>query len=182
VQLPADDSEQVRSDVIAEGIETRTFETFYEDEYWPVVRLAAALTGRWDVAEELAQEGFLAIHRQWSRISSYDSPEAWLRRVVLNRSLSAMRRRTVEARLAMRLARQRRPSIELPPAAGDVWRLVAALPKRQAEVVALVFVEDRSVADAAALLGCEETTVRTHLRRARIALARDLGVPDEGEG
>ena len=33
-------------------------------------------------------------------------------------------------------------------------------------VVALVFLEDRTVADAARVLGCAEETARTHLKRA----------------
>ena len=155
------------------------FETFYEREYLAGVRLAAALTGRWDVAEELVQDSFLALHRRWATISSYDMPAAWLRRVILNRALSTLRRRTVEARLVTRLIRQRDVDVALPEPDGEVWRLVAALPRRQAEVVALHYVEDRSVSDVAAILGCEENTVRTHLRRARLRLAHDLKLEQE---
>jgi RNA polymerase sigma-70 factor (ECF subfamily) len=51
---------------------------------------------------------------------------------------------------------------------------VRRLPRRQREVVVLVHVDDRSVADVAAVLGCAEDTVRTHLRRAHAHLARVL--------
>jgi RNA polymerase sigma factor (sigma-70 family) len=151
-----------------------SFEAFYESEYWAVVRLAAAVTSRWDVAEELVQDAFLALHRRWSQVSAYDAPDAWLRRVVLNRAVSSLRRRTAEARLATHLANQPARVVEGPQPTNEVWRLVARLPKRQAEVIALVYVEDRSVADVARILDCEESTVRTHLRRGRLALARAL--------
>jgi RNA polymerase sigma-70 factor (ECF subfamily) len=56
---------------------------------------------------------------------------------------------------------------------------VRALPPRQAQVVALHYVEDRSVADIAAVLGTAEGTIKAHLFKARAALAAALGVTDE---
>jgi len=50
------------------------------------------------------------------------------------------------------------------------------LPRRQAQTVALFYLEDRSTEEIAAILGCAESTVRVHLHRARSTLARDLGV------
>ena len=61
----------------------------------------------------------------------------------------------------------------------EIWQAVAALPKRQAQVIALMFVDDLSVSEIAAVLECEENTVRTHLRRARQSLASRLGLEDE---
>ena len=51
----------------------------------------------------------------------------------------------------------------------------------QAQVIALMFVDDLSVAEIAAVLECEENTVRTHLRRARQALAARLSLEVEEE-
>lgn len=153
------------------------FEDFYRSEYAPVVRLAFALTGRRDLAEELAQEGFIAAHRRWSTVSAYDSPSTWVRRVVTNRCVSNARRRLVEVRLLARLGQERpeEPMIGVPGA--ELWAMVRELPRRQAQVVAMVFLEDRSIRDIADILGCGEESVRTHLRRGREALGRRL---DEG--
>jgi len=52
----ADSSEPI--DAYAQG--TIAFDAFYQAEYPSVVRLAAALCGRRDLAEELAQDAFLA--------------------------------------------------------------------------------------------------------------------------
>ena len=158
-----------------------SFADFYDAHYVALVRLATALVGRADVAEELVQDSFMALHARWARVSRYDAPDMWMRRVVLNRSLSTQRRRTTELRLLARLARQRPRSAE-PPVTPDteIWRLVAALPKRQAQVIALMFVEDLSVREVASVLECDENTVRTHYRRARIALASQLGLEEDG--
>ena len=69
------------------------FEDFYAREYLGVVGLAYALSGsRWG-AEDLAQEAFIAAHRDWDRIGLYDKPGAWVRRVVANLSVSSFRLR-----------------------------------------------------------------------------------------
>ncbi len=152
-----------------------SFDEFYEAQYRPVVRLAAALVGRLDVAEELAQDAFVALHARWERVSVYESPEGWLRRVVVNRAVSTLRRSRIEARLLVRLATERDREVGLPTADAELWRVVAKLPKRQAQVVALIYVDGLNASEVAAVLGCDETTVRTHLRRARAALAERLG-------
>jgi RNA polymerase sigma-70 factor (ECF subfamily) len=57
---------------------------------------------------------------------------------------------------------------------------VRRLPKRQAQAVALHYLEDRSVEDIAAILECSTGTVKQHLHRARRRLAALLG-EDGGE-
>ena len=156
-----------------------SFPAFYEAEYRRMVRLAVALVGRWDVAEELVQDAFVTLHGRWDQVSNYESPEGWLRRVVVNRSMSALRRRAVEMRLVGRLSRVRERHADAAQVDDEIWQAVAALPKRQAQVIALMFVDDLSVSEIAAVLECEENTVRTHLRRARQSLAARLGLEDE---
>jgi RNA polymerase sigma-70 factor (ECF subfamily) len=55
-----------------------------------------------------------------------------------------------------------------------IEREVAALPLSQREVVALCCIEQLPQEDVAATLGIPVNTVKTHLRRARIALAQAL--------
>jgi RNA polymerase sigma-70 factor (ECF subfamily) len=177
--MVVDDAGAPGSDELSVRVES--FAAFYEAEYRGMVRLAAALVGRWDVAEELVQDAFVTLHGRWDQVSRYESPEGWLRRVVLNRSVSALRRRAVEVRLLARLSRIRDRHAEAPQVDDRIWREVAALPKRQAQVIALIFVDDLSVREVAAVLECEENTVRTHLRRARQTLATRLGLEVEEE-
>jgi len=179
VSMVVDDAGALGSDEFSVTVES--FAAFYEAEYRRMVRLAVALVGRRDVAEELVQDAFLTLHARWDRVSRYESPEGWLRRVVLNRSVSALRRRAVEVRLVARLSRVRDTHVESPRVEDEIWREVAALPRRQAQVVALMFVDDLSVREVAAVLECEENTVRTHLRRARQTLAARLNLEVEEE-
>jgi Sigma-70 region 2 len=98
------------------------FDEFYLREYPAAVALALALSGsRW-VAEDLAQEAFLAAWRQWPRIGAYEQPAAWVRRVVANQATSASRRRLAEARAMVRVAAGRAPDVPEPPAAAGAGR------------------------------------------------------------
>lgn len=154
--------------------EAETFDAFYERQHPAAVRLAYVLTGRREVAEELVQDAFLTAYRTWPRVSGYDSLEAWLRRVVVNRCLSSGRRRATEARLLVRLHAEPSRAVALPVGDEQLWQAVRRLPRRQAQCIALRFVDDLSVDDIAVALGCGPETVRTHLRRGLSALARRI--------
>jgi RNA polymerase sigma-70 factor (ECF subfamily) len=54
------------------------------------------------------------------------------------------------------------------------WHEVRALPSRQAQCVALHYLEDRPVVEIAEILGCSSSTVKVHLHRGRLALAERL--------
>lgn len=155
------------------------FDAFYRREYAGTVRLAYALTGRLDLAEELAQDAFLACHRRWDKVAGYDDPVAWMRRVVTNRCISSGRRHVTELRLLARLGRERPVAPVLDERSDQLWEAVRSLPRRQAQVLALAFADDLDVRTIAATLGIGEESVRTHLRRGRAAVAaRLVEVPD----
>lgn len=156
------------------------FEDFYMREYPAVVGLAYALSGsRWG-AEDLAQEAFLAAHREWDRISAYERPGAWVRRVVANLSVSAFRRRMAEAKALARLPfGQAAPVPDLAAGDPEFWAAIRALPRRQSQVVALYYLEDRSVAEVAEILDVTLGTVKRHLYNGRRALAARLGLEED---
>lgn len=156
------------------------FEDFYLAEYGSIVGVAYALCGSRATAEDLAQEAFLAAHRNWSRIASYDAPSAWVRRVVVNLSTSALRRRVVEARALLRLTPQDASTVpEMSHAASETWAAVRRLPRRQAQVVVLFYFDDRPVGEIAQVLEMAPGTVKKHLHDARQALATALELDQE---
>lgn len=157
------------------GESSPAFEDFYSTEYQAVLSFAYALSGSRSGAEDLAHDAFFAAYRNWDRISRYDQPGAWVRRVVINLSVSAFRRRVAEARALARAALGERtalPDVEI----GDpeFWGAVRALPRRQAQAVALFYLEDRSIAEIADILGLRTGTVKSNLHDGRVSLARRL--------
>lgn len=157
---------------------TEEFEAFYTREYRAVVGLAYALSGNRSIAEDLAQEAFLAAYRNWGRIGGYEQPGAWVRRVVANLSVSAFRRRIAEAKALVRLG-AREPLVELQSEDLEFWRAVRSLPRRQAQVVALHYLEDRPIAEIAEILEMAPGTVKKHLFDGRRALANRLRLEED---
>lgn len=155
------------------------FERFYEREYRSVVGLAYALSGSRSGAEDIAQEAFIAAHRKWGEVGTYEKPEGWVRRVVSNLSVSRFRRRASEIKAITRLAgfRSDHASIgELPAEADHFWAEVRRLPRRQSQAVALHYLEDCPVSEIAEILECSPSTVKVHLHKARQTLAQRLQV------
>lgn len=150
------------------------FDELYRREYRPLVALAYGLSGSRAAAEEIVQDAFLAAHRQWRHISTYDAPSMWLRRVVANRSVSTVRRRVAEAKALTRVGGWANRPQPLPEQHDELWRAVRRLPDQQAKAVLLRYVDDCTVAETASILGCTEGTVKTHLHRARRSLAGAL--------
>ena len=164
--------------VVASQPGTPSLEELYRRDYRRLVALAHGLSGSRAAAEELVQDAFLAAHRTWGTVGGYADPSAWLRRVVVNRSVSRIRRRVAEGRALARLGGRRDAGPdELAPADAALWAAVRGLPRRQRQVVALYYVDDLSVGQVAAVLECAPGTVKAHLHAARQSLGRTLGHP-----
>lgn len=161
---------------------SRAFEAVFRADHRSIVALTWALTGDRAVAEEVTQEAFLRAHQRWDRIGGYDNPGAWVRRTAINLALSDRRRRGAERRALERVGP---PAESSDDGAGAVasadrfWRAVRALPRRQAAVIALHYVEDRSVAEIATVLEIAEGTVKAHLHQARAALSASFAPEEE---
>jgi RNA polymerase sigma factor (sigma-70 family) len=149
---------------------------FYLREYPKVVGLLHGLLGSRLVAEELAQETFLVAYRHWDRISRLDNPRAWVRKVAINQRGSFLRaylRQQTRERDAV--ARDEEDSIKLADDHAEVWQAIRTLPPLQAQVIALHYYEDYSVAQVAAALGKAPGTIKAQLHHGRRKLARLLG-------
>ena len=150
-----------------------SFEAFYLKEVKSVLAVSLALTrNRWE-AEDVTQEAFYRAYRSWESVSLMERPGAWVRRVALNLAVGRWRRLRREA-VALLEARGSGPTTLSDPVSARFWNHVRARPKRQAQVVALTYVEDLDAEGVADVLGIEPSTVRVHLSRARTALARSM--------
>jgi RNA polymerase sigma-70 factor (ECF subfamily) len=159
------------------------FEAFYRREYSAVVALVFALSGSGAMAEDIAQEAFLVTHQRWAKVAAYERPRAFVRRVAANMAVSQRRRLAAEARAKARLAVRAGPGrdgIEIPDP--GFWAAVRSLPRRQAQVLALYYLEDRSPEEIGLILGCTASTVRVHLHRGRAAMEKLLGPGADARG
>lgn len=148
----------------------------WADRYAPRLYRAAALaTGDDDLARDLVQEVFLVAARRGAGFAARSAPYTWLYGILKN--LIRTRRRT-ERRRADKLQAER-PALRVVDPEQQTGRAqdrarvraaVAALPEAQQAVVALFYLEERSVAEVAAELGLPPGTVKSRLHEARAAL------------
>jgi RNA polymerase sigma-70 factor (sigma-E family) len=157
---------------VAREADTDTaFDWLFRDEYPAIVRTAYLMLGDRAAAEDVAQEAFVRLYARWRRISRYERPGAWVRRVAIrlaSRSLRAGRRTLV-------LAEVEGPDRQPPAGDLDLRRALLRLPAAQRAAVVLHYYEDLPVAEVAAILNCATSTAKVHLHRARKRLAQALG-------
>jgi RNA polymerase sigma-70 factor (sigma-E family) len=151
-----------------------TFEE-YAAARWPVLfRTALLLTGDRAAAEDLAQATLVKVFASWAKVRRADSPDAYVRRMLVNEFVSD-RRRT-----ARRIALAPEPPPDLVPADDpsqrlDLWRHVLALPPRQRAVLVLRFYEDLTEVETAHVLGVSVGTVKSQAHDALRTLRTRLG-------
>jgi RNA polymerase sigma factor (sigma-70 family) len=153
-----------------------SFDVVYRREIRRLVGLATLLSGNRSAGEDIAQEAFAVAYRRWEEVGRLDDPAGWVRRVVVNQSVSSIRRRMVEVRAVARLGRQRSEATlpEMSAEAEELWATVGRLPRRQVQVIVLHYAERMTLSEIATLLGCSKESVNTHLRRGRQTLAEQL--------
>jgi RNA polymerase sigma-70 factor (ECF subfamily) len=68
---------------------------------------------------------------------------------------------------------------DLTPETTEVWDEVRKLPRRQAQAIALHYVDQLSVEEIGQVMGCSSGAVKSHLHRARARLSERLQTWDE---
>ena len=154
-----------------------------------VFRLAYAYTSRREDAEDIMQEVFLRLVRSAPDFESEEHEKAWLLRVTANcakTSLTSAWKRRVSlpgedaAEAAEESAEERIVARE------SVLEEVLKLKPKQRLAIHLFFYEEKSIKEIAGLTGWNESTVKSHLFRAKGALSSALkgafgNETDEGE-
>ena len=160
-----------------------SFGTLFRTEYRGLVAIAWGLTGSRETAEDLAQEALLCLHNQFQKGAAIENPAAYVRRTCSNLAVSWVRRRMAETRALLRVGAPQGSAPALDASDELFWSEVRRLPRRQAQVVALFYGYDMSVADVASTLEISTGTAKTHLYRGRQTLASRLGLaaPEDGE-
>lgn len=145
-----------------------------------LVGLLSAIGGSRSDAEEIAQEAYVRLLLRWSKVRTYDDPDAWVRTVAVRILISRHRRAKVASMGLGRLAGQ--PTQDFPELTVDAVAISAALralPIGQRAVVILHHVVDLSVDQVAHELHLPVGTVKSRLSRARAALAPLLRETEE---
>jgi RNA polymerase sigma-70 factor (ECF subfamily) len=140
------------------------------------------------LAEELAQEVFLHLHKKLRAIESPSHLVYWLRKVTTHRCIDQARRNKLRPRVSLTEYLERAPEPAAVPKTSDpllsgmLRRLIAGLPERSRMIVILRFQEDLDPGEIAGLLAIPLGTVKSNLHRSLAVLRGKLereakGVP-----
>ena len=156
----------------------------FEQEGSSLVRLARLFVDDRNAAEDLVQEAFIRLARSAGRIEDHTKAASYLRSIVLNLARDHNRRGLVSLRHQLPFD-DRRASVEDEIALrNDQRRVIEALrclPHRQRDCLVLRYYHELGIDDIAATLSISANSVKTHLRRALIALERNLTGREELE-
>ena len=143
-----------------------------------LLRYAVVLTGDRELAQDVVQEVLARAHVRWRQVTRDGSPDAYVRRMVLNEYLSWRRRwsvrqvhavgeRLVELSDARATTRDHAHDVV---EADELWARLASLPRRQRAVLVLRYYEQLDDAAIAELVDCTQATVRSHASKALTTL------------
>lgn len=157
--------------------EREAFDAYVRERWVPLLRTATLLTGDRHAAEDLVQETLVRAAQHWARVDPATA-DAYVRRILYTRSVDAWRWRRHQPDPAghpghddgragggQRSTRTEDGAL----AADDRLTLAAALARltpRQRAVLVVRFYDDRIEAEAARLLGCSVSTVKSQTRHA----------------
>ncbi|MDY7099606.1 MAG: sigma-70 family RNA polymerase sigma factor [Actinomycetota bacterium] len=157
------------------------YQVAVREQYVPLARLAYALCGDRQRAEDAVAEAFARVYVRWSD-GKVDDLGAYLRRAVVNQVHSRHRRLRLERDEQNRRRVDWRDGQRFDEQLGDRDVLLAALrtlPEIQQAVVVLRIVKDHSEDETARMLGIRRGTVKSRLSRAMDTLRELLG--EEGD-
>jgi RNA polymerase sigma-70 factor (sigma-E family) len=167
------------------------FREFVTTRWASLVSTAFLITTDAGIAEDCVQEAMAHVHRHWRRVRQDGKPAAYAHRAVLNAALSWRRRRRIKE-VPLAVLEPANPAAIEPvdqSLGGLDDALLAALrslPPLMRATVALRYLEDRSEAETAQLLGCSVGPVKSSgskgVARLRAALAGPVTSPNSEEG
>lgn len=165
----------------AAGGDSAAFAALLDMHYAAIFRMAYHLCGQREDAEDITQIACLKVAQNIASFRGSAKFTTWLYTIVLNSfrdwaDLSANKARRVPLDgLENRLAANDDP--ERNAQARDGLRRLDILPREERETLILVFAQGFSHKEAAAILGCAESTVSWRVHEAR----RKLGAQEEGQ-
>jgi RNA polymerase sigma-70 factor (ECF subfamily) len=149
------------------GPDDAEYDLVFTVEFPAVMRTVYLILHQLDNAEDITQDAFVQLLRHWKKVSRYDRPGAWVRRVAIRMAIDSVRRERMRSILERRADP---PRVETPLEI-DILRAIRELAPKQRVAVVLFYLEDCPLVEIAHILDCEESTARVHLHRGRKRLA-----------
>ena len=149
------------------------FEAYVAQRRPALLRWARVVAGDPHSAEDLLQDSLVRVLPHWESIRERAAADAYVRRTITRQYVSWQRRRWRRDEIVSARVPEAALAAEVESDDGaELWHLVLQLPPQQRTTVALRFLEQLSVAETAAVLGCSTGTVKSNTSRGLATLRR----------
>ena len=157
---------------MAPDVERKGIGDLYAEHAAPLQRLAYLLTGDHHLAEDLTQQAFVKFYGRFLNLRSPSTAGAYLRKTILNLARGSHRRSQTEREYIRRHERSAERAVESPSLEENdlVVNALRLLPYRQRAAIVLRFYEDLSEAQAAEVMDCSPTAMKSLTARAMSSL------------
>jgi RNA polymerase sigma factor (sigma-70 family) len=160
------------------------FEMLVRRHQGPIYNFCLRMLGTADDAADVAQDTFVQLYSHLGQLDASEPLAPWLFRVARNRCIDVIRRRRTVS-----LEDSKDATVWLEPVDDDplpeelaeradlqhlLSKAIAELPAAYAEVVALRYAADRTFAEIAVIVECDEGAARVRFHRAKALLRRQL--------
>jgi len=169
-------------DKVTTTVSETSFENLVNEHGPQVLRTAMRVLRDASLAHDVHQEVFLAIWRRWHTYNGSVNWPAYLYRATVRKALELAQQRPAH-RVPVGASRETPHALAAngPDCALQADELqeklavaLTRLPRRQADAFVLSRLEGLGAAEIGEIMGCSEPTVRVHLHRAMMRLAREL--------
>lgn len=141
-------------------------EALYSSHGAAATRLAYVLTGDRHIAEDIAHEAFVKIGRKLFGLRDSQHERAYLLRTVINLCRGHGRKLRSERSAMTRVQEQTVGRSATDQGDSAIWEAVKALPPRQRAALFLRYYQDLSEAQAAEVLDCSVSAMKSLVNRA----------------
>jgi RNA polymerase sigma-70 factor, ECF subfamily len=164
---------------VAEG-DRRAIRLLFERYQLTVFRFALRLVGNRATAEDIVSDVFLELWRHAASFEGRARLSTWILAIARNKAVSAMRGRIdqpLEDAIAEAIpdrALTAEETLDASQRAAILRRCLAQLSPAHREIIDLVYYHEKSIEDAASIVGVSAATVKTRMFYARRRLAERL--------
>jgi len=151
--------------------------------YSDILNISYRYLANMEDAKDALQVSLLKIHRGLKYFRNTSKLSTWIFRITINTSLDFLRRRRSIFNLGARYKSEPKTEnssfkeeLDLKDRQALLRKEISRLPARQKNVFILRHYEGLSIAEISSTIGCSQSSVKTHLKRAVDALQKKMEV------